>query len=120
MGNAATTGTIKLSVNLDITKNPQVRLSDRSPKGNSGDKIKWKKAPNAPVFTFWDFEPKSSPFLNVDIADDKIECDFEPTRRPPGEGEFPYTITVCYEGKIYTSDEKSPSRPTEGRAVIRN
>lgn len=111
-------GTVILDVNLDTTANPPVQISNRNQLAASGDKIKWKKQSGAPDFKFTDFQPQSSPFNNVSISDDKIECDF--STAAPGGTEFPYTITVEYDGQSYTSDEAKVKQPDEGRAVIRN
>lgn len=120
MGNAVTAGTLILDVNLDTTKNPPVEIGNRNAKGDVGGKIKWKKESGAPDFTFSGFDPQSMPFKNVKIADNKIECDFDPAAGTPGDTKFPYTVTVCYNKTTYTSDEAEVSLPTEGRAVIRN
>lgn len=114
------TDTLTLDVDLDTSKNPPVEISNRNAKGDVGGKIKWKKKQGAPNFVFSGFDPQSTPFDNVDIADNKIECDFNPAAGTPGDTKFPYTVTVTYKGKDYTSDKSEVSQPTEGRAVIRN
>ncbi len=119
MGSSAA-GTLTLDVDLDTTANPPVEISNRNPKADVGGKIKWKPKQGALSFTFSTFDPKSTPFDNVDIADNKIECDFDPEPGTPGDTAFPYTITVSYNNETYSSDKAEVSGPTEGRAVIRN
>ena len=108
-------GTVTLDVDLTVAP---VIVSNRKQQAESGCRLKWKKESGAPDFKFKDFRPQASPFSNVSIADDKIECDFS-TTEPTGT-EFGYTITVEYDNEKYTSDDAGVKDPDEGRAVIRN
>lgn len=112
-------GTLNLDVSLDTSANPPVVISSRKADANSGDKIKWHREGGALAFKFTSFEPEAVPFTNVDVADNKTECDFQPGSDPSGT-EYQYTITVEYDGDTYTSDEADVTVPTEGKAVIRN
>ncbi len=116
----AVAGTVILWVGLDTTKNPPVEISNRKQDADAGDKIMWKPAKDALAFKFSDFCPKSTPFNNVAVAHNKIECDFNPAPSTSGTKDYDYTVSVCYNKKTYTSDKAGVSGTTEGRAVIRN
>ena len=117
---AAAAGTTQLDVSLDPKADPAVVVSDRKPTVPAGDKIKWKKNGSGPDFKFVEFQTEETAFENVDLRNDKIECDFN----PPGSGgdvkEYAYTIVVTDGKNEYTSDESTVTDPTGGRAVIRN
>ena len=108
-------GTLSLTVELDTTANPPVVISQRSPRGKP--KIQWQRTGSV-QFTFKAFDGDDPPFSNVVITDNKITCDFGPPSGDPENTEYPYTITVTYDGVDYTSDGKGTQVP--GRAVIRN
>ena len=109
---ATAAGTVILDVSLDTSANPPVIISNRIKKAAKGDKIKWKKKSGSLDFKFTDFAGDDPPFDNVDKADKKIECDFEPPTKidPEKETDYPYTITVKYNGESYTSDETGVSK----------
>ena len=113
-------GTVHLDVDLDTSKDPAVIISDRDKGAISGDKIKWKKGPDAASFEFSDFGPQGGEFGNVDVAHNKIECDFVTGK--PADTAHPYTILVKDDdGCIYSSDKKDGVvNPDSGKAVIRN
>ena len=109
-----------LNVDLDTSNDPAVIIDDRNKKADSGGKIKWQKASGAASFKFHDFGPKGNEFTNVDVADNKIECDFN-SAKPPNSA-HPYTVLVeDDDGGIHSSDKSEGAvNPVEGKAVIRN
>ena len=109
-------GTLSLTVELDTKANPPVVISQRSPKGKP--KIQWQRT-GSKIFTFTDFDDDKPPFSNVVITSNKITCDFDPPSNDPENTKYPYTITVKYDKKDYTSDKKDKAM-VPGRAVIRN
>jgi len=113
--------TLQLTVDLDTSANPAVIISNRSPKADSGGKIKWIKKSGALGFDIQSFNPKSTPFEEVTESASKVDCDkFNPPPADPENTQYPYTITVTYDGNTYSSDELKGTEPTGDRAVIRN
>lgn len=108
-----------LTVRLDTSKDPAVRISDRNKKAKSGAKITWRKKKDSAEFEFSDFQPDDKEFKKVKVAGGKIECKFE--TKKAGGTKHPYTILVKSGKKTYSSDKKKDVKePDEGRAVIRN
>jgi hypothetical protein len=112
--------TLQLTVDLDTTANPAVIISNRNPQAEAGAKIKWLKKTGAADFNINSFDPQSTPFDNVSVTATKIECDFNPPSGDPEGTDYPYTITVTYDGNTYSSDKLEGPEPTGDRAVIRN
>ena len=114
----AAPGAVQLEVCLHKNGDPAVWISVRNKKVPTGTKIKWRKSPGAPSFTFEDFQPQGTNFNNVVIKPNGIDCDFSSSEPPNSPHE--YTLAVKAGGTTYTSDESSMAQPTGGRAVIRN
>ena len=107
-------GILSLQVELKTDKDPPVVINLRSPKGKP--KIKWLRTGSV-QFKFTQLST-ATPFSNIETTDTKITCDFNPPLSDPADTEYPYTITVEYNGQDYTSDKELEAEP--GQAVIRN
>ena len=125
---ATAAGTVNLDVSLDTSEDPPVKISTRSKEVDIGKTIKWKKKGGSLGFKFTNFvdhtplPPKGPAFKSLDIEDSKITCTFDPPTKKKGDPEriYPYTITVRYNEKDYTSDETGVSKtePVVLRTII--
>ena len=107
-----------LDVNPDINSNPEVTVSNRSPKGKVH--IRWIQT-GSDSFTMKSLSGDSAVFTNIVISNSskQIDCDFTAKPGDPADTDYPYTLTITYDCKDYNTDEKS-NDPDPGRAVIRN
>lgn len=110
-----------VKVSLDTTKNPPVTVKPSPENVNRGNQtITWVPEANQPPFAFNDvqFLTTPNPFSAPTITNGPAKMTV--TENNTATADFPYTISVILNGKVYSSAGSQKGGVGNGTPVIHN
>ena len=107
-----------IKVSLDVNANPAVTCNPgKKVKDHGNDTITWVRA-SGQEFTFSSLVINGACFSNKNVQSDKITLD-DDNKNGNGHGDYPYTLTVMYDGKPYNTKKAGPTL-TDSSPMIQN